>query len=116
MFEPNNLELRKITGTKKWVVLNKFVWTNGKLIEKVPAGFITDLASTPRITWTVFPKSGIYTEASVIHDFLYREGEYPRKQCDKIFKKALRQCGVGRIRTEMMYRAVRMFGGSFYKG
>lgn len=116
MFKKDTLQLIKITGTQKWKVAKSFDFILDGQMVTVPKGFETDLASTPRITWVVFPKSGTYTEAAVIHDCLYKSGQYKRKSCDKVFKKALRYCGVGFIRANAMYRAVRMFGGSSFKG
>jgi hypothetical protein len=37
----------------------------------VPAGFVTDFASTPRAIWAVLPPFGTYQLAAVVHDFLY---------------------------------------------
>lgn len=37
----------------------------------VPAGFVTDFASTPRALWSVLPPTGRYQLAAVVHDFLY---------------------------------------------
>ncbi|EOD5071623.1 TPA: DUF1353 domain-containing protein [Salmonella enterica subsp. enterica serovar Enteritidis] len=36
----------------------------------VPAGFVTDLATVPRIFWTLLPPDGKYTKAAIIHDYL----------------------------------------------
>lgn len=35
----------------------------------VPAGFVTDFASTPRALWSVIPPTGRYQLAAVVHDF-----------------------------------------------
>ena len=37
----------------------------------VPAGFVTDFASTPRAIWAILPPTGRYQLAAVVHDFLY---------------------------------------------
>ena len=37
----------------------------------VPTGFVTDLASIPRPFWSVFPKTGRYAYAAIVHDYLY---------------------------------------------
>ena len=117
MFKKDTLQLTKITGTQKWVVAEDFPYMWDAVSGVVPKGFETDLASTPRVTWSVFPKSGIYTEAAVIHDHLYRcQSRWNRHVCDGIFKEALLRCGVGSIRAYLMYRAVRLGGSSSYKG
>lgn len=114
MFKKNALQLRKITGTKKWTLVKDFDFILDGTIHTVPKGFETDLASTPRFSWAVFPKSGIYTEAAVIHDYMYVEALYNKKKADKTFKQALKFCGVGLIRRNAMYRAVRWGGQGNY--
>ena len=37
----------------------------------VPTGFVTDLASIPRVFWSVLRPDGEYAYAAVIHDYLY---------------------------------------------
>ncbi|ECG8634089.1 DUF1353 domain-containing protein, partial [Salmonella enterica subsp. salamae] len=43
---------------------------NTDVIE-VPAGFVTDLATIPRIFWSLMPPDGKYAKAAIIHDYLY---------------------------------------------
>ena len=93
----------------------------------VPDGFTTDFASVPRLFWIILPPDGRYTQAAVLHDYLYSvAGEIPghihddgkiihnivykRKDCDKIFIKAMRVLGVGWCKRVAMHRAVRAFG------
>ena len=114
MFKKNTLELRKITGTRKWKVIKDFDFILDGTLHAVPKGFETDLASTPRFSWGVFPKSGVYTEASVIHDFMYVNALYNKKKADKTFKNALKFCGVGPIRRNVMYMSVRIGGSGNY--
>lgn len=35
---------------------------------RVPAGFISDGATVPRIAWAIFPPVGRYLTAAIIHD------------------------------------------------
>src|SRR4051812_29221534 len=48
----------------------------------VPAGFVTDFASTPRAIWAVLPPVGNYQLAAVVHDFLYWDQRCTREQAD----------------------------------
>src|SRR5262245_46141191 len=48
----------------------------------VPAGFVTDFASTPRALWSVVPPTGRYQLAAVVHDFLYWDQGCAREQAD----------------------------------
>ena len=91
---------------------------------KVPTGFQTDGASVPRIFWNIVPPMSNYTNAAVLHDYLYvKKGDigtgddldghskkYLRKQADLIFLQAMIELRVSRWKRRTMYRAVRMFG------
>lgn len=69
------LELIYLDGCK-WEVHQPFEYHLGVLggPERVliPAGFITDFASIPRMLWPVLPPTGQYGKAAVIHDWLYQ--------------------------------------------
>lgn len=86
------------------------------LIE-VPAGTETDGASVPRAFWPIFDPFGEYFGAAVIHDFLYSPAnrEFSRGEADEIFKEAMYNVGVPWYRREVIYRAVRLFGGSSFR-
>jgi hypothetical protein len=86
-------------------------------IIEVPAGTETDGASVPRAFWSIFDPFGEYFAAAVIHDFLYSPGniEFTRFESDVIFKEAMYNVGVPWYRREIIYQAVRIFGGSSYR-
>ena len=77
----------------------------------VPEGFMTDFASIPRIFWTILPPDGEYTQAAVLHDYLYHTKIFDRKKCDAIFLEAMTVLNVPRWKRWIIYRAVRLFGG-----
>lgn len=86
----------------------------------VPAGFTTDFASIPRFFWRWLPPTGEYGKAAVIHDFLYQygtlDGEHVTKEyADAVFRRAMEDLGVGRIRRNLMYTAVRLFGRGVWR-
>lgn len=80
----------------------------------VPAGFETDLASIPRIFWPFLSPAGKYAKAAVLHDWLYVTKTVTRKVADELFLEAMEVLGVSWITRNVMYRAVRMGGGSGY--
>ena len=80
----------------------------------IPAGFQTDFASVPRVFWNIIPPMGLHTIAAVTHDYLYHRGLCPRKTADRIFYNLMRFYGVGRLKSSVMYLAVRLFGGSSF--
>lgn len=84
---------------------------------KIPAGFLTDFASVPRLLWNVMPPTGMYGKAAVIHDYLYRTPQMAtRAEADNVFKEAMQALGVGWWTRQVMYRGVRLFGWRAYKG
>jgi hypothetical protein len=78
----------------------------------VPAGFVTDFASTPRALWSVIPPTGRYQLAAVVHDFLYWDQGCTREQADAIFRVAMAESNVKPYERDLMWQAVRRFGHS----
>ena len=81
---------------------------------EVPAGFIFDGNSLPRATWWASPPSD-YLEAGCVHDFLYRYGT-DRKLADGVYREILALKGMGRVRRNLRYAALRLFGRRAFKG
>ncbi len=76
----------------------------------VPAGFITDLASVPRVPFIWFLAGGAGNLAAVIHDYLYRSTQIEKRVADQVFYEALLDTGTPRWRAWLMYQAVVLFG------
>lgn len=86
---------------------------------RVPAGFVCDGQSYPRLLWFIDTPQGKGAKAGIIHDYLYwLNGRpvpetgicYDRKASDKIFREALKVSGVNAFSRNVRYRALRMFG------
>ena len=85
----------------------------------VPKGYDTDFASTPRLTWGIFPPLGPYAKAAVVHDYLCTHAlilkpdgstrKCTRLEGDQIFLKAMEILGVPKWKRRTMYAAVRFF-------
>ncbi|EHA0572220.1 DUF1353 domain-containing protein [Salmonella enterica] len=86
---------------------------NSDVIE-VPAGFVTDLASVPRIFWTLLPPDGKYAKAAIIHDYLYDNALRTKQEADLIFLDGMTVLGVPHWKCTIMYLAVRWFGRGMY--
>lgn len=96
-----------------WVLLEDFSFTRdlGGTIT-APRGMTTDLASIPRLAWSILPPFGKYTGAAVIHDFLYRTQPCTREEANEILWEAMQAAGVDHDKLEVIYHAVDLFGQS----
>jgi len=86
-------------------------------IIRVKKGFVYDGASIPRLFWSLIgsPFTGTHTRAAFIHDALYAGEIYDRKTCDWIFLQILQQHGCSWIKRNILYFAVRTFGGFVWR-
>jgi len=74
----------------------------------VPAGFISDGASVPRIFWSLFPPNRTdYLPCAIVHDCLCTNDDY--KKADKHFKECLKCLYVNKYVRYIMYYAVRIY-------
>ena len=80
----------------------------------VPAGFITDFASVPRLPVAYLLAGGEADEASVVHDYLYHSHELARADADAVFEEAMAATGQPWWRRKLMWAGVRLFGASPY--
>ena len=97
---------------EQWILTGDYVYQSAlpesfPSLVTVPAGFVTDLASIPRIARLAIPKNGRHRKAAVIHDYLCRLGlNFSRRLADRIFLEAMKVCGVSAIQRRLMYWAV----------
>lgn len=103
----------------RWMLLAPFEYHVGmypsEQLIAVPIGTITDLATVPRILWSVFPPHGRYAKAAIIHDYLYDRAIGSKAFADSTFREAMEVLGVPRWRRTLMYWAVRWFGRGNYR-
>ncbi|SFU87941.1 Protein of unknown function [Polaromonas sp. YR568] len=80
----------------------------------VPTGFVTDLASIPRLFWSVLRPDGDYAYAAIVHDYLYWEQSpsIPRSDADEIFRLAMKDLDVSTVKSTVIFNAVRSMGES----
>ena len=78
----------------------------------VPKGFVTDLASIPRIFYSLLPPDGEYTVPAVIHDYLYWIQTTSKDQADNILRFSMQDYKIGRVTRTTIYDAVPLGGGS----
>lgn len=115
----NDPSFRDTQGGGARVLLEPLVFTRkmgkGRIEIEVPAGFVSDLASVPRLLWCIFPPFGKFNRAAILHDFLYSTaGECSRFLADAIFREAMAELSVPAWRRVLMFYAVRWFGWAYF--
>jgi len=77
----------------------------------VPAGFVTDFASVPRVAVWLIPRFGRYTPAAILHDWLcgpgILSGLIDPVDVDGIFRRVMRELGVPTVQRWLMWTGVR---------
>lgn len=82
----------------------------------VPAGFVTDGATIPRVLWVVLPVWARWSRAAIVHDWLYSlirgasAQARSRREADAIFYEAMKVSGVNSTIRFFMWLAVRAAG------
>ena len=94
-----------------WRLTGPMLVEYGNKVMAVPAGFETDFASIPRVFRSLVPILGRQNKPSVWHDYLYVEKPVSRRDADWLFLEALESVGVGWLKRNAMWAAVRV-GGS----
>jgi hypothetical protein len=105
------VHLSEIEDRPGWYRLDKVliyaVFTNGFFVEiTVPEGFETDLASVPRLFWSIIPPFGKYNRAAIIHDYMCRRG-IDGFLCDAVFRSIMKTLKVPVWQRIVMFYAVR---------
>lgn len=82
--------------------------TNDNMYEiVVPVGFVSDLASIPRLLWWwQGPQEGTMAPA-IIHDYLYWEQSCAKDEADAVLYLTLREIGMGPISANLVYMGVK---------
>lgn len=114
---PLPLNVQYLNAAKSWKLLQPFIFydeVEGPI--EIPARFTTNGITLPRIPLVLALFDNCGFPAAVVHDYLYDSSGVARKEADKVFYRALRSCGVARLRACLMYAGVRIFGRFYYKG
>lgn len=118
---------RKQRDSRNFVVTRGLVYIHVKSRPNVaiivPPHFVTDHASVPWVFRWIVSQSGAHSAGSVLHDWLYTVAAPPadpetfrkeRFRDDRIFREALRTCGVSAATRSVLYRGARLFGARGY--
>ena len=110
----SELDLRSLPQRDAWRVLRPLQYrlADRRLIV-VPIGYVTDLASVPRIAWRIVPRD--YAPArspAVVHDYIYTNltHRFTKTEADRIFYDALLEQGAPKLLAWLMWCAVRIGG------
>jgi hypothetical protein len=96
---------------EEWVMLALLMFYSAAgVVYAIPRGFITDLASIPRLLRWMFSVNGISREPAVLHDFLYSTQPCTRAEADALFLEALKAVGASAVECRALYWGVRMGG------
>lgn len=107
----------KFVDGKHWELTEDLTLTTpaGDVIV-VPAGFVTDFASIPRVFWSLIgDPGGPWAPAAVVHDYLYRTGLLPRAEADAIFRDVMAIHGIRGTKRWVMWATVRAAGWLAYE-
>lgn len=97
-----------------WMTEEPFVFETDTDYIEVPDCFHTDFASVPRFLWSLFPPDGQYSQAAVLHDYLYQSHIRPRKRSDELFLEAMEVLNVKKWVRNTLFFFVRLFGFRAY--
>lgn len=102
----------------RWMLVEPLVFHSVVADAKftVPAGFVTDFASVPRVPILFELLGGIASEAATLHDWLYTKPHVvDRETADKVLREAAIAIGVSEVRADALYLGVREFGESHWE-
>lgn len=108
----NSLKVEELDDGTKKLLEPLFYNARGLTLITVPAGFITDYDSVPRLLGIYVMFKGLSVRSPVVHDYMYSMAKYPRKYADKTFFEAMLSEGVTKWKAYVMFIAVRLFGKS----
>ena len=81
---------------------------------RVPAGYVTDGASIPRIFWSIFPPNRTdYLPCAIIHDYLCDLEKYDL--ADKCFKSCLKDLHIDPLTIKLFTYSVKVYHFLRYK-
>lgn len=126
-------EIAIVDSTTYWQTDDNFyvaIFDGNQAIELIiPAYFISDFCSTPKIPFAYLLYGGIGNKAGLTHDALYSDWTaikacnlhtreplvITREWADNVLYAALITCNVPSWKARMMYLAVKLFGGRYFQ-
>jgi hypothetical protein len=95
----------------KWKLASALTYQGERDKFTVPAGYITDFATVPRIVVWLIPRFGRYTPAAILHDWLLTDGMetglVSSRDIDGLFRRVMRELDVPFVLRWLMWTGVR---------
>ncbi len=109
------------SGGGEYVLTAPLVYEGATDTIEVPTGFVTDLASVPRLFWALLPPHGAYERSAVLHDYGCAELSSARRlgipasllrvsprDVDGLFRRCCREAGVSLPARWVLWWGVRL--------
>lgn len=110
-FVTKDIEVRVVDDTT-WELLKDVIYKDHDTEYRVPVGYRTDFASVPRATSWLYPRTGAYSAAAIVHDWLITDmlptGYVDSTRVDYVFRNAMKELGVPLVRRWVMWAGVRL--------
>jgi len=98
-------------GDKRWTLHTPLDYVGETQRFRVPAGYVTDFASVPRVVVALIPSFGRYTRSAILHDWLLTDGLelglVSSVDADGLFRRSMRERGVPGVKRWLMWTGVR---------
>lgn len=121
--------LTRDEAKRVWVLFEKCSYRTADHTLTAPANYETDLASIPRVFWTIIAPEELSLAAPLFHDLIYRCGGslpedglnpfdgklFERKEADDLFLELMKKAKIPRWKRTAAYLAVRGFAGFAWK-
>jgi hypothetical protein len=115
---PGGMYFYLLPGGRNFVVTKDYDIETSRGWITIPAGFVTDLASIPKIFWAIVSPLEKHFPAAALHDLFYRipearvEWGMTREMTDDMFLEEMSDLDVEWWKKIAMYRIVRLGGNS----
>ena len=109
------LDVSPVPGPGRlWITDAPFVVESDIMgVIQIPAGFVFDGNSLPRVVWVESLPTD-FLESGCVHDWLYKHNSN-RKENDQVYREMLKVQGVGKFRRNFRYWVLRLAGGRAFK-
>jgi hypothetical protein len=115
--KPADILFSPVPNSTDWIIRMDTGYYSAILDKVIVVGknFITDLASVPRPLWWIYPPSGKYDLAVVLHDWLFWNQLCTFEQANRVLQEAMIVCGCSKFDADAFYHAVGFSKGVYRK-